>query len=66
MSVVQALECLEQMDFLITGESADLVRAVVPASATADSLDLEDVIKVCTLTFSDPSLCYILWQGIIT
>lgn len=46
ISLAAALECLEQMDYLIEGEFDDLVRTIVPASAKEGALDLQDVIKV--------------------
>lgn len=46
MSVSQVVECIEHLDFIIDGEAEDLVRSVVPAALKADSLSLEDVIKV--------------------
>lgn len=46
MSVSQVVECIEHLDFIIDGEAEDLVRSVVPAALKADSLSLDDVIKV--------------------
>lgn len=46
ISVTQAVECLEQMDFLISGDAADFVRGAMSTPPT-DGLDLNDVIKVC-------------------
>lgn len=46
ISVSQVLECIEHLDYIIDGEAEDLVRSVVPAALKADSLSLEDVIKV--------------------
>lgn len=46
ISVSQAVECLEHMEYVFDGEPEELVRSVVPAAAQADGLSLEDAMKV--------------------
>ena len=75
MSVSQVVECIEHLDFIIDGSAEDLLRSVVPAALKADSLSLEDVIKVIDpdsqwihiyptfpyyLTWYVPAICYFI------
>lgn len=54
IKVEAALVCLEDMEFLIEGDIADLVRSVVPGAAQAGFLSFDELLKVIILGF-DPA-----------
>ncbi|CAM9440096.1 unnamed protein product [Ascophyllum nodosum] len=48
ITVVHLVKCLEEMDYILDGDTRDFIRSVVPKAFEANELGLQDAIKVAT------------------
>ena len=46
ITVVHLVKCLEEMDYILDGDTRDFIRSVVPKAFEANELGLQDAIKV--------------------